>query len=130
MPKLKSGRQFGLEQRSLAAGATTGTSEQMYAFVVAYRLEVQKPADLAMFLPVIYFKADKGEPPNAPAYRSGHLVRDVLAGNAGWSEDEIEELKSWLNTNVPLMNWLNENFAEINREIQSSPLWSSEFMRD
>ena len=130
MPKLKSGRNFGLEQRSLAVEATTGTSEQMYAFVVAYRLEVHKQEDLAKFLPVIYFITDEGEPPNAPSYRSGYLVKDVLAGEAGWSEEEVEELKSWLSTDVPLKKWLDENFAEINREIQNSPLWNSELMQD
>lgn len=78
MPKLKSGRHFGLEPRSLEDGATTGTSEQMYAFILAYRLKVKTPEDICDFLPVIYFKEGEGEPPNAPAYRSGFLVRDVL----------------------------------------------------
>ncbi len=130
MPKLKSGRHFGLEPRSLAVGATTGTSAQMYAFVIAYRLEVQTPADLANFLPVIYFKEGEGEPPNAPMYRSGFLVKDVLAGKANWSIDEVEELRLWLETNESLKAWLTENFAEVDREIRNSPLWKSEFMQD
>lgn len=130
MPKLKSGRHFGLEPRSLAAGATTGTSPQMYAFIVAYRLEVRTPDDLANFMPVIYFKEGEGEPPNAPMYRSGFLVKDVLAGKAEWSSDEIEELKLWLKTNEPLRDWLKANFTEIDLEIRNSALWNSEFMQD
>ena len=130
MPKLKSGRHFGLEPRSLTSGATTGSSTQMYAFIVAYRLEVQTPDDLANFLPVIYFKEGEGEPPNAPMYRSGFLVKDVLSGKADWSSDEIEELKLWLKTNEALKEWLNANFTEVDREIRNSPLWNSEFMQD
>lgn len=130
MPQLKSGRRFGLEPRSLADGATTGTSEQMYAFVLTYRLEVHTPEDLCGFLPVIYFKEGEGDPPNAPAYRSGFYVTDVLEGKAGWSEDEIDELKAWLAGNEQLKAWLKKNFVEVDLAIRNSPLWNSEFMND
>jgi hypothetical protein len=130
MPKLRSGRHFGLETVNLAEGARTGTNEQMYAFVVAYRLSVSKPQDLCQFLPVIYFKEGEGEPPNAPMYRSEFLVKNVVEGKAGWSPEEIEELQQWLLTNEDLQSWLEVNFEEINEAIKNSPLWDSELMSD
>jgi hypothetical protein len=130
MPKLKSGRHFGLAPSNLAHAATSGTPEQMYAFALTYRLEVKKPEDLCNFLPVIYYKEGEGEPPKAPAYDSGFLVMHVLDGKAGWSEDEINELRKWLSENKKLQDFLEKNFNEIDLAIKNSPLWRSEFMRD
>lgn len=128
MPKLRSGRHFGLEPSSLADAAFTGTDEQIYAFVIAYRLEVRTPADLAAFMPVIYFEEGQGKPPDAPTYRSGFRVRDVLKGGAGWTSDEIDELGAWLKNDERLAVWLECHFDEIDHAISNSPLWNSALM--
>lgn len=129
MPKLRSGRHFALEQRTSLESAMASSSEEVYALVLLYRLEVKKPEDLALFLPVVYFEEGKGEPPNAPKYRSGFLVMDVLDGKAGWTADESEELMSWIKDNEPLKAVLNKKFAEIDLAIRNSPLWDSDFMQ-
>jgi len=130
MPQLSTGRQVGVMAHALIDHVTQGTDVSVYAFIVAYRLSVQEAAHLRNLLPVIYFRENEGTPPNAPAYRSGFLVQDVLAGRAGWSESETEEFKAWLEANESLNTWLAENFDEINQAIQSSLIWQSEFVTD
>jgi hypothetical protein len=131
MPQLKSsGRHFGLDTGALLDATRTGTDEQKYTFVLSYRLSVAKPQDLCNFLPVIYFKDGEGAPPNAPMYRSGFLVKDVMEGRAGWSVEEVEELTRWLKTDERLQSWLEVHFEEIGAAIRSSPLWKSDLMSD
>jgi hypothetical protein len=130
MPKLKSGRHVGLEPRSLLNAVKFGTPEEIYFFVLTYRLSVHGPEDICQILPVIYFEHGQGEPPNAPKYRSGFLVQDVLSGKAGWATEEISEFDLWLKENEPLNAWLSANFQEIDEAIKNSLLWNSEFMTD
>lgn len=128
MPQLNTGRHVGVMAHTLIDHVTQGTDASVYAFIVAYRLSVQEAAHLRNLLPVVYFKEVQGIPPNAPAYSSGFLVQDVLAGKAGWLLSEVDEFKTWLESNEPLNNWLTENFAAINQAIQSSIIWQSEFV--
>lgn len=130
MPQLKSGRHVGIQPQSFVDQINNGTDVNVYAFILAYRFSVHKPADLRNFLMVVYFKEDQGTPPNAPAYHSGFLVRDVLDGKAGWSDEEIEEFRNWLDTNEALNALLTQDFNEINEAIQKSIIWTSEFITD
>lgn len=130
MPKLKSGRHVGVESSTLLNAVKFGTPEEIYFFVLAYRLSVKGPEDICQILPIIYFEEGQGEPPNAPMYRSGFLVQDVLAGKAGWTAEEISEFDLWLKKNEQLNAWLLANFQEIDEAIKNSLLWNSEFMTD
>lgn len=128
MPKLKTGRHVGVESTSLIS-QLSGTSEQVYAFVLAYRLSVKVPEDLLGVMPVIYFKGEGG-PPDAEPYRSGFLVQDVLLGRAGWTPDEISEFRQWLHTNEQLIAALAADFHAVDEAIRKSPLWDSELITD
>lgn len=130
MPKLKSGRHIGVEPTSLLNAVKFGTPEEIYFFVLTYRLSVKGPRDICQILPVIYFEEGAGEPPNAPMYRSGFLVQDVLAEKAGWAAEEISEFDLWLKHNEPLNDWLLKNFQEIDEAIKNSLLWESELITD
>ena len=126
MPQLSSGRRVGLLVDALIDNFTQGTDERVYEFIVAYRLSVTKPEHLRDFLPVVYYKQDQGNPPNAPAYNSGFLVMDVLAGKAGWSDVEIAEFRHWLKVNEYVNAALAENFEAIHQAIQDNSIWNSE----
>lgn len=130
MPKLKSGRHIGVEPARILDAVKFGSPEEIYFFVLTYRLSVRGPEDIRQILPVIYFDQEKCEPPNAPMYRSGSMVKDVLAGKAGWDADEISEFDSWLKQDKALNAWLLKNFKEIDQAIKSSLLWDSEFITD
>ncbi len=130
MPKLKSGRHFALETKSFADRAAKGSDAEMYAFALMYRFQVHGPDDSARFLPVLYFKEGEGEPPDAPVYRSGFTVGDIVDGNAGWSKDEIEELQAWIAKDENVQDWLRKDFEATDLAIRKSPLWESEFMND
>lgn len=130
MPKLTSGRCVGVEVTPLAKHASEGADEHIYAFIVDYRLKIQQPSDLRNLLAVLYYKDSLDEPPKAPSYRSGHLVQDVLAGRADWSPSEIEEFKTWLETDRAVNVCMTEQFDAINAAIRNSPVWKSDFMLD
>jgi hypothetical protein len=128
MPKLKSGRHVGVGAEDLVR-QLSGTSEQVYAFVLAYRLSVRKPEDLLGIMPVVYYRGEGG-PPDAEPYRSGFLVQDVLSGKAGWTPDEISEFRQWLETNEQLVATLTADFRAVEEAIRKSPLWDSELITD
>jgi hypothetical protein len=130
MPKLKSGRHVGVEPASLLNTVKFGSPEEIYSFVLTYRLSVHGPEDICQILPVIYFEDGNGEPPNAPMYRSGFSVQDVLSGKAGWTSEEISEFDLWLKENKQLNAWLASNYKEIDEAIKSSLLWNSKFITD
>jgi len=127
MPKLSStGRHVALGLRSVASLATDGTDEQIYAFIVSYRLNVSVPSDLVQYLPVMYFEADRGISPDCPGIDSGYLVRDVLSGAAGWSPEEMDEFRAWLEHNDAFDEWVAQEFAAVDRAIKTSRFWQSE----
>jgi hypothetical protein len=130
MPCLNSGRQFALGRPSLIDRLKFGTDAEIYALMIAYRLEVAQPQDLVSYLPVVYFRTEEGMPPNAPRYLSGHTVRAVLDGKAGWSESELVELQQWLRSDAAIRSWVEGLFAEVNDIIRSSPIWSSGLVTD
>jgi hypothetical protein len=47
---------------TLVDRARVGTEDQVFAFMVAYRLEIRQPGDLCNVLPVLYYKDDQGVP--------------------------------------------------------------------
>ena len=130
MPKLAStGRHVALELRSIASLATEGTDEQLYTFIVTYRLNISAPSDLVQYLPVMYFETDSGIPPDCPRFESGYLVRDVLSGAAGWSPEEIDEFSAWLEHNDVLDDWVAQEFVAVDHAIKTSRYWQSELAR-
>ena len=109
MPQLASGRRVAVAPIPLLDRIKFGTDDRVYAFIVAYRLEVRRPSDLRPLLPVVYFKEGQPMAPGAPTEDSGHTVRSVLAGDAGWSDEEIREFKNWLEVDVALNAWLRRH---------------------
>lgn len=130
MPLLSSGRHVAVEPVDLAEFVKFGTDVQVLAFITAYRLQVREPRDIANAFPVFYFKDGEGIPPNAPTYPSGYSVAEVLAGDAGWTEQEISDFTKWLADDPALNCLLRETFNEVHQAIVASPLWDSELMTD
>jgi hypothetical protein len=130
MPTLKSGRSIAVLPHSFVENVTVGSDSSVYAFIVAYRLSVQRADQLLELLPVLYFREGEGSPPNAPTYPSGFLVGDVLAGKAGWALEEIEEFRAWLDTDKAMNKWVADDFIATNIAIQDSPIWKSAFVLD
>jgi len=119
-----------LELRSIASLAAEGADEQLYSFIVTYRLTVAAPSDLVQYLPVIYFDAESGIPPDCPRFDSGYLVRDVLSGAAGWTQEEIDEFRAWLDGNDALIEWVAQEFVAVDQAIKTSRYWQSELARE
>ena len=68
-----------------------------------------------------------GEPPNASAYPSGFLVKDVLVGKAEWVPEAVDEFAEWLESDPRVNAYIEESFHRIDAAIQSSPVWDSSF---
>jgi hypothetical protein len=130
MPKLSSGRHVAVGTTSLVDQIKFGSDVSVYAIITAYRLEVQKPEDLRRLLPVLYYNPEEGLPIVSGKHQTGWLVQDILAGDAGWSDDEINEFTSWLEADAALAAYLREAFDEIHNVIVASPIWSSELASD
>ena len=130
MPQLKSGRHVGVAPLPLLDRIKFGTDSEIYALVIAYRLEVQSPEDLRGLLPVTYFKEGEGTPPDAPAYALGLSVKDVLGGKADWLQAEVDEFRQWVETDAALNAWVRESFAAIHEAIVNSLLWESPLITD
>jgi hypothetical protein len=130
MPQLRSGRHFGYGPSPWIKGLSSGTDEQRYTLVFLFRTKVPTPEKLWEHLQIVYYKTDEGEPPNAPAYYPGYMIRDVLAGKAGWTTEEIEELQEQLSTNQKLQDWLVAHWSEIDQCIKNNSLWQSPLMTD
>jgi hypothetical protein len=130
MPQLKSGRHVALSASPLLDRLSFGSDTSVSAIIVAYRLNVNSPRDLLNFVTVGYFREGEGTPPNAPSYSSGFSVSEVLAGKAGWSQDEIDEFNDWLNSNEKLNVWLEEQFESINIAIRDSLVWETPLWSD
>lgn len=123
MPRLSSGRMVMLSATSLLDKIKFGSDESVSAVIVAYRLSVSTPRDLVGYLTVGYFR-DGDEPTEGNAYDSGFTVNAVMQGRAGWSEDEIRELETWIKNEPRIEAWLSEQFEEINAAIRDSVVWS------
>lgn len=129
MPQLKSGRHVALSASPLIDQLKFGTDVEISAVVIAYRLTISSAHQLRDFLTVGYFREGE-EPPEARSYNSGFLVKDVLAGKADWSQEEIQEFEAWLNANTKLNDWLTEQFNSINVAIRDNLVWDSPFWID
>ncbi len=130
MPQLKSGRHVALSASPLLDKIKCGSDVSVSAAIMAFRLSVSSPQQLRDFLTVGYFQESEGNPPNAPSYSSGFLVKDVLEGKAGWSEEEIREFENWLNTSPEVNQWVSEQFKEINTVIRNHVVWGTPFWTD
>ena len=120
MPMLSSGRHVAVEMHSLAERIRYGEDHLVYGLILMYRLSVSQPTDLYPTLPVVYFRDGEGTPPDAPRYRSGYTVAQVLAGEADWSAEEIAEFRTWLETDPRFLAWLHQTFAENETAIRES----------
>lgn len=130
MPQLKSGRHVALSASPLLDKIKFGSDTGVSHAIMVYRLEVTSPQKLRDFLTIGYFREGEGGPPNAPSYDSGFLVKDVLAGKAGWSADEIGEFEQWFNTSPQIQSWLDEEFLTINQAIEHSLVWDTPLWTD
>lgn len=130
MPQLKSGRHVTLSASPLLNQIKFGSDVSVSATIMAYRLTVTSPQQLRDYLTVGYFREGEGSPPDAPSYHSGFLVRDVLSGKAGWSQEEVSEFEEWLDTNSKINGWLIEQFNELNAAIRDNLVWQTPFWTD
>jgi hypothetical protein len=130
MPQLKSGRHVGISADPLIKTIKFGTDVHVSAVIMAYRMSVTSPDKLKDFLSVAYFREGEGTPPDAPSYDSGFFVRDVLAGKADWSEDEVQEFRTWLDTNEKINAWIAREFEVINAAIRDNLVWNTPLWTD
>lgn len=130
MPQLKSGRLVGVSADLLVNAINLGTDESIYAAILAYRLNVSTPTQLKDFLAIAYYREGEGVPLEATAYPSGFLVKDVLAGNAGWRPEEVAEFAEWLDADPRVNAYIEESFQQIGAAILNSPIWSSPLVAD
>ena len=129
MPKLSSGRHVAIVPIALVDLFRYAEHETFYRRVLFFRLRVRKPADLLRSIPVVRFDETRGEPPNAPACRTGFNVADVLDGKTDWSAQEVDEFRHWLDTDPRLAGELQAAFDEINDVIRDSPFWMEDARR-
>lgn len=127
MPQLRSGRHFAVYSPWLE-GLTTGPDEQKFAHMALFRLHVPSAQRLREHLLVLYFREGEGTPPDAPRYSSGFYVKDVLEGKAGWSEEELAELRDWVAHDARLAAWTETEYAQIQAAIMADPLWQSDLI--
>lgn len=130
MPQLKSGRHVALSASPLLDKIRYGSDTSVSAVIMAFRLSVSSPQQMRDFLTVGYFRVGEGNPPNAASYDSGFLVKDILEGEADWTEEEIREFENWLNTNPEINHWLSEQFKEIDTAIRNHVVWSAPLWTD
>lgn len=121
MPQLASGRHVGLNLEPLLDGLRFGEDYRVFGNIYIYRRQVHQPADLLPLATVLYYREGEGNPPDAPAYSSGFTVQKVLDGEAGWSEAEIAEFRTFLEGDARVKAWLATYFDEINQIIFNSP---------
>ena len=107
-----------------------GTDESIYGAIVAYRLSVTSPEMLRDYLAVTRYREGEGNPPEGPAHASGLLVKDVLAGKANWTSEEVAEFAHWLDSDPHMNAWLDNWFSEIEAAIRNSPVWGSRLVND
>lgn len=130
MPQLPSGRHVALTAAPFIQRLQVGDAFEIYAVIVAYRLEVRCPTDLLNFLAVVYF-VDGGVPPDAPAFASGFTVGMVLRGESDWASDDVESFERWLVEDDGQLNeFLISQDQEINQAIRESIIWESSFFND
>ena len=130
MPQLKSGRHVGLSASPLLEKLKFGTDVQVSTVIMAFRMAVPSAEQLKGYLSVAYFREGEGTPPDAPSYYSGFQVRDVLDGKAGWSEEEIREFDTWLDTDLKIKEWISGEFDAINATIRDNMVWSAPLWTD
>lgn len=127
MPRLKSGRHVAITVHGLMDAISYGTTESVSYAILALRLLAVDPASLREPAPVLYFR--NGGPVDGEAYHSGFNVRDVLAGKAGWPEDEIQEFRDWLDSDGAT-KWFQSEHRRLNEAASASPVWETDFWND
>lgn len=127
MPKLSSGRCVALSPVSLLPRLLDGTDEAVYANIVAFRLSVPDAKSMRGILPILYCDDARGTPTEENCTRSRFIVADVESGRCDWSEPEVTEFVNWLDTNSDLSNWLEHEYATVNKAIAAHPIWTSKF---
>jgi hypothetical protein len=130
MPQLKSGRHVGFSASPILDKINFGTDVETSALIMTYRLAISSPQQLIGFLSVAYFREGQGEPPNAPAYNSGFMIKDALDGKAGWSQEEVDEFDLWLKTDPKFQIWLAKEYDTVNKAIQKSLVWDTPLWTD
>jgi hypothetical protein len=58
------------------------------------------------------------------------LVKDVLAGKADWTAEEVAEFAEWLDSDSRMNAWLENWFSEIEAAIRNSPVWGARLVND
>ncbi|HXG28345.1 MAG TPA: hypothetical protein VNJ47_05795 [Nevskiales bacterium] len=119
MPQLKSGRHFGLSIEWLLKDLREGSRNAINAAIIQARIKMGTPEKLKNHLGIYYFEEGQGEPPNAPCYFSGLLVQQVLDGKSDWSQEEVEELRLWLQTER-IETWVKERHQEVHKAVSEA----------
>jgi hypothetical protein len=125
MPRLHSGRYVALSVSPLLDLLKNGSDTQVSFYIMTLRLHVTTPRLLLNVTTVGYYLDGEGDPPNTPCNNSGFTVRDVLNGRAGWSHEDLDQFKNWLETNPAMDGWLAEKFEAINAAIAESRVWNN-----
>ncbi len=123
MPQLQSGRHVAVSEPGLIEAITQGDENIALGVIMGSRLSIRNTRDLAELLPVVYFDDSAGTPPDCPRYPSGLQVHEVLNGQSDWSDEEVEEFRSWIETNEGLHQWLAGYLDRLNDTIRNAKIW-------
>lgn len=111
MPTLSSGRIVGIFVESLLDNIEFDQRGELVRLCMDYGPGINTVMDLCSMMDVLY--AGSADSPEATATPAGCKVRDVLAGRAGWSSQEIDEFVAWINGNTALQAKLAEDLAAL-----------------
>lgn len=107
MAKLRSGRNIGITLEPYMEKLKKPSIDYIYATQGYFRYCIRKPIDLLKFASIIQLD-NRDEKTSIP---TGFLVGDLHAGRISWPEDDLQDLKDWLNSNEKLQPWLSAQFS-------------------
>lgn len=125
MPQLQSGRHVAVSEPGLIEAISQGDETVALGVIMGSRLSIRNTRDLVELLPVVYFEDSAGTPPNCPKYPSGLRVHEVLNGHSDWSDEEVEEFRSWIENNEGLHQWLAGYLERLDDATRNARIWQS-----
>lgn len=130
MPQLESGRHVAVGEPGLIEAVTQADETGALKAALIARTSILRAWDLLEVLPVIYFDETQGTPPDCPRYPSGFLVYEILEGRPNWSDGEVAEFRTWIESNAGLNRWLADYRVRLDDAIRESPWWTVDELED
>jgi len=117
--QFKSGRNATLTAGPYFRAIASGSDDAKFFAISALRINAARPETLCQQLAV-----------ESCGTETALCVADILDGYAGWSQDEAEELRQFLEKNTDFTSWLRSTFANLENGIQNSPVFESNLVQN